>query len=177
MDPSPDKFPVREKASGMATKGGGDVDAFLKRTAAQEGSTITKLTREDLEDRYLRIYEDHLILKRHAHKQEERIKKMATKLIRLVNDKKKGAAGVPVSIKDVEAEEKIADLQDQLRDSEKTLAQLQEKNTILKQQAQAQAPKKTSSAIYEGVTSRIDTGVQPKQSSTSLTGEESFMLM
>ena len=126
MDPSPDKFPVRDKAqSKMSTKGGGggggggDIEAFLRRTAAQEGAAITRLTRDDLEDRYLRIYEDHLVLKRHAHKQEERMKKMATKLMRLVNDKKKGAlvgeAGVlPLQLKDVEAQEKVAELEEQV---------------------------------------------------------------
>ena len=73
MDPSPDKIPVRDKMTsskpgGGGGGGGGDVEAFLRRTAAQEGAAITRLTREDLEDRYLRIYEDHLVLKRHAHK-------------------------------------------------------------------------------------------------------------
>ena len=130
MDPSPDKVPVRERSSakmantaktGSGVGGGGDVEAFLRRTAAQEGAAITRLTREDLEDRYLRIYEDHLVLKRHAHKQEERMKKMATKLMRLVNDKKKGATGgasgvgaAPSHLKDVESQEKIAELEEQV---------------------------------------------------------------
>ena len=171
MDPSPDKVPVREKA-GMTTKAGsgGDVEAFLRRTAAQEGAAITRLTRDDLEDRYLRIYEDHLVLKRHAHKQEERMKKMATKLMRLVNDKKKGATGggsLPPQLKDVEAQEKIAELEEQVQDLERIIGQLQEKNALLKQQIQLPT-KKSASTIYDGVTSRIDTGVQPKPSATSL---------
>lgn len=138
MDPSPDKVPVRERSSvkmantaktGSGVGGGGDVEAFLRRTAAQEGAAITRLTREDLEDRYLRIYEDHLVLKRHAHKQEERMKKMATKLMRLVNDKKKGATGgasgvgsAPSHLKDVESQEKIAELEEQVIGSSNTFA-------------------------------------------------------
>ena len=174
MDPSPDKIPVRETPSKMTAKAGsGDVEAFLRRTAAQEGAAITRLSRDDLEDRYLRIYEDHLVLKRHAHKQEERMKKMATKLMRLVNDKKKGATGggggggLPPQLKDVESQEKIAELEEQVQDLERVVGQLQEKNALLKQQMQIPA-KKSASTIYDGVTSRIDTGVQQKQSATSV---------
>lgn len=42
---------------------------------AQERRAIAHLTREELEDKYLRIQEEMLILKKHARKQEEKIKK------------------------------------------------------------------------------------------------------
>lgn len=42
---------------------------------SSERQMIAKLSPEDLQDRYLRLYDDHLLLKQHAKKQEEKIKK------------------------------------------------------------------------------------------------------
>ena len=39
--------------------------------------------------RYLRLLEENTVLKKHACKQEDKIKKLATKLIRVVSDKKR----------------------------------------------------------------------------------------
>jgi protein fantom len=47
----------------------------MAKKATQERLTISKLTREDLEDRYLRVYDESIILKKHTRKQEDRIKK------------------------------------------------------------------------------------------------------
>ena len=41
----------------------------------QERAMVSKLSREDLEDQYLRTLEDINILKVHGRKQEEKIKK------------------------------------------------------------------------------------------------------
>ena len=45
--------------------------------------------RGELEDRYLRLLEENVVLKKHAVKQDEKIKKLATKLIRVMSDKKR----------------------------------------------------------------------------------------
>ncbi|TGZ75239.1 hypothetical protein CRM22_000489 [Opisthorchis felineus] len=52
---------------------------------------IGSWSRDTLEDQYQRLYDDFLTLKKHALKQEERIKKMATKLLRLAKDRKSNA--------------------------------------------------------------------------------------
>lgn len=36
---------------------------------------MAKLDRNDLEDRYLRMYEENILLKKHARKQEDKIKR------------------------------------------------------------------------------------------------------
>ena len=51
------------------------------------------MSREELEDRYLRLLEENVVLKKHACKQEDKIKKLATKLIRVVSDKKRMEVG------------------------------------------------------------------------------------
>ena len=63
-------------------------DAIARR-AAQERQMVSRWSWDDLEDKYLRMYEENLVLKKHARKQEDKIKRMATKLLRLVSDKKK----------------------------------------------------------------------------------------
>ncbi|XP_050167323.1 protein fantom [Myiozetetes cayanensis] len=36
---------------------------------------VQQIIREELEDRFLRIHDDHILLKQHANKQEEKIKR------------------------------------------------------------------------------------------------------
>ncbi len=50
-------------------------DDALSKRATQERLLISKLSREDLEDKYLKIYDENILLKKHARKQEDRIKK------------------------------------------------------------------------------------------------------
>ncbi|VDP81876.1 unnamed protein product [Echinostoma caproni] len=54
--------------------------------------SVGSWTRDQLEDQYLRLYDDFLTLKKHCCKQEDRIKQMATKILRLANDKKGSSA-------------------------------------------------------------------------------------
>jgi protein fantom len=58
------------------------------------------LTRDELGDKYLRMYEEFIVLKKHARTQEVRINRVATQLLRLVSGKKKlekeGKGGVSV---------------------------------------------------------------------------------
>ncbi|KAF8566898.1 hypothetical protein P879_04945 [Paragonimus westermani] len=73
----------------------------------QKGS-IGSWTRDQLEDQYLRLYDDYLTLKKHCCKQEERIKKMGTKLLRLASDKKGGGTD---AIGREDYEDRITDLE------------------------------------------------------------------
>lgn len=67
-----------------------------------------------------------------------------------------------------------------MQDLERVVSQLQEKNAVMKQQMQLPV-KKSASTVYDGVSSRIDTGVpkpttpfvQPKPSETSLSSKQS----
>ncbi|WAR12637.1 FTM-like protein, partial [Mya arenaria] len=105
----------------------------LEQRAAQQRRMVSKWDRGELEDKYLRMAEENLILKKHARKQEDKIKRMATKLLRLVNDKKK-TGDVEIShvpggkkIRDIEMEEKMAELQDKILNLEKNNHHLKEK--------------------------------------------------
>jgi hypothetical protein len=60
-------------------------DDYLTKKASQERLLISKLTREDLEDKYLKQYDENILLKKHARKQEDRIKKYVKHEITLIS--------------------------------------------------------------------------------------------
>nr|KAG5707913.1 hypothetical protein BaRGS_031644 [Batillaria attramentaria] len=124
---------------------------------------VAKWSRDELEDKYLRIHEENLLLKKHARKQEDKIKRMATKLLRLVNDKKKhDHQEIGKTAHDPAVEEKMLEMQEKLQNLEKVNAQLRDKLVLAKQQAQAVGSTKRV-APYPYVQSRINTGIPKHQ--------------
>ncbi|XP_032086615.1 protein fantom isoform X2 [Thamnophis elegans] len=122
---------------------------------------VSRIHREELEDRYLRLQEENILLKQHARKQEDKIKRMATKLIRLINDKKKAAeqiGGVPRRLgQDVEMEEVIEQLQEKVRDLEKQNEMIRNRLISTKQQLQLRGQRHTP---YNYVQARVNTGLK-----------------
>ncbi|XP_052231915.1 protein fantom-like isoform X2 [Dreissena polymorpha] len=134
----------------------------LEQKAAQQRRLVSKWERDVLEDKYLRMSEENIILKKHARKQEDKIKRMATKLLRLVNDKKKtvdgdiGTGPPAKKIRDIETEEKMAELHEKISRLEKQSHQYREKLELAKQQL-ASASKRPQQ--YPHAMSRINTGI------------------
>ncbi|XP_065520195.1 protein fantom isoform X2 [Lathamus discolor] len=121
---------------------------------------LSRISRKELEDRFLRVRDENILLKQHANKQEEKIKRMATKLIRLVNDKKRSeqVGGGPKRLgQAVELEEMIEDLQERVRELEKQNESLRSKLISAKQQLQIQGHRPYP---YSYVQSRINTGLK-----------------
>ncbi|XP_076328483.1 protein fantom-like isoform X3 [Tachypleus tridentatus] len=159
-DPDRELFPVKEvRPTSIPVPGLMDGDGGPnKRTTAQ-------LTRDEIEDKYLRLQDEHLILKKHARKQEDKIKRLATKLTRLVNDKKRLEQGVGRK-RDVETEEMVQDLQDKVRDLERQNSQFREKLLVAKQQIVSNVRRHMP---YRNVQARVDSGI-PKSGMISRTG-------
>ncbi|XP_008576482.1 PREDICTED: protein fantom isoform X2 [Galeopterus variegatus] len=119
---------------------------------------VSRVGREELEDRFLRLHDENILLKQHARKQEDKIKRMATKLIRLVNDKKRyeRVGGGPKRLgRDVEMEEMIERLQEKVHELERQNEVLKNRLISAKQQLQIQGSRQTP---YNYVHSRINTG-------------------
>ncbi|XP_063971772.1 protein fantom-like isoform X2 [Lytechinus pictus] len=162
---SVDDLPVRDT-------GGSRSDKVSEQKRSQQRRAVAKISREELEDQYLRLHDENLILKRHARKQEEKIKKMATKLLRLVQDNKKkdgdtGAGGTGARRKggrDIETEEMIEEQQQRIRDLEKNCEAYKKKLMVAKQQIATQSQRRTP---YNHVQSRINTGM-PKPPTDSV---------
>uniref|UniRef100_A0AAR2LIY2 C2 domain-containing protein n=1 Tax=Pygocentrus nattereri TaxID=42514 RepID=A0AAR2LIY2_PYGNA len=148
-DDSAGDIPVRDISLNLA--------GSLLSQNARARQAVAKVSREELEDRYLRLQEENLLLKQHAHKQEDKIKRMATKLIRLVKDRKRveqvSSACRVVGGRDVEMEEMIEELQEKVQELEKQNEGLKQRLLTAKQQLQTQSRRPTA---YSHIQSRIN---------------------
>ncbi|XP_027260683.1 protein fantom isoform X2 [Cricetulus griseus] len=129
---------------------------------------VSRVSREELEDRFLRLHDENILLKQHARKQEDKIKRMATKLIRLVNDKKRyeRVGGGPKRLgRDVEMEEMIEQLQEKVHELERQNEVLKNRLISAKQQLQIQGHRQT---LHSRVQARINTGRRKVSANTSL---------
>ncbi|XP_053811918.1 protein fantom-like isoform X3 [Vidua chalybeata] len=127
---------------------------------------ISRISREELEDRFLRLHDDHILLKQHANKQEKKIKRTTTKLMRLVNDKRKcdqAGSGPKQLGQALELEEMIEHLQEKVRELEKQNESLHNKLISTKQQLQIQGHRPCQ---YSSVQARVNTGLR-KESETA----------
>ncbi|XP_077137120.1 X-linked retinitis pigmentosa GTPase regulator-interacting protein 1 [Ranitomeya variabilis] len=123
---------------------------------------VSVISREELEDNFLRLHEENLLLKDYARRQEDKIKRMSTKLLRLTSDLgKQGEKKVPGARKDgrdLESEEIIEDLQDRVRDLERRNEALKHRLTTYKQRLQFQNG--CRHCPYNTVMARTDSGVR-----------------
>nr|XP_047931281.1 protein fantom isoform X5 [Anser cygnoides] len=151
-------LPVRDVGLTLVGIGGLQESSTTQNVKARQA--ISRISRKELEDKFFRLRDENILLKQHANKQEEKIKRMTTKLIRLVNDKKKSeqVGGGPKRLgQAVELEEMIERLQERVRELEKQNESLRSKLISTKQQLQIQGHRPNS---YNYVQPRINTGLK-----------------
>ncbi|XP_038609636.1 protein fantom [Tachyglossus aculeatus] len=159
-------LPVKDIGLNLSGIGGLQESSSVQKVKPRQA--VTRVSREELEDRFLRLHDENILLKQHAHKQEDKIKRMATKLIRLVNDKKKSepvGGGFKRPGRDVELEEMIEQLQEKARGLERQNEGLRNRLIATKQQLQVQGHRPTP---YNHVQSRINTGLRKLNESVGL---------
>ncbi|XP_037671805.1 protein fantom isoform X2 [Choloepus didactylus] len=157
-------LPVKD--IGLNLFGMGGLQETSTTRAMKSRQAVSRVSREELEDRFLRLHDENILLKQHACKQEEKIKRMATKLIRLVNDKKRyeQVGGGPKRLgRDVEMEEMIERLQEKVHELERQNEVLKNRLISAKQQLQIQGYRQTP---YNYVQSRINTGRRKTKENT-----------
>uniref|UniRef100_A0A8C7FBF4 RPGRIP1 like n=1 Tax=Oncorhynchus kisutch TaxID=8019 RepID=A0A8C7FBF4_ONCKI len=137
------------------------VGVGLSAQNARARQAILRVSREELEDRFLRLHEENLLLKQHTHKQEDKIKRMATKLVRLVKDRRRveqvAAGGVRPGSRDMELEEMMEELQEKVQELQMQNEGLKQRLLAAKQQLQTQSKRPTP---YGHVQSRVNTGLR-----------------
>ncbi|KAM7042858.1 protein fantom-like isoform 2-T3 [Acridotheres tristis] len=129
---------------------------------------VSRISREELEDRFLHLRDDHILLKQHANKQEEKIKRMTTKLIRLVNDKRKcdqAGCGSQRLGQALELEDVIEHLRERVRELEKQNESLRNKLISTKQQLQIQGHRP---CLYSSIQSRVNTGLKKESEAAGM---------
>uniref|UniRef100_A0A8C7FAK0 RPGRIP1 like n=1 Tax=Oncorhynchus kisutch TaxID=8019 RepID=A0A8C7FAK0_ONCKI len=143
------------------TKVGVGLSEMLVAQNARARQAILRVSREELEDRFLRLHEENLLLKQHTHKQEDKIKRMATKLVRLVKDRRRveqvAAGGVRPGSRDMELEEMMEELQEKVQELQMQNEGLKQRLLAAKQQLQTQSKRPTP---YGHVQSRVNTGLR-----------------
>ncbi|NXL55526.1 FTM protein, partial [Chordeiles acutipennis] len=151
-------LPVRDV--GLTPAGVRGLQESLTTQNVKARQAVSQISREELEDRFLRLRDENILLKQHANKQEEKIKRMATKLMRIINEKKRfeQVGGGPKRLgQAVELEETIEHLQDRVHELEKQNESLRSRLISTKQQLQMQGQRPCP---YRYVQPRINTGLK-----------------
>ncbi|XP_065916972.1 protein fantom-like isoform X2 [Dysidea avara] len=132
---------------------------------------VAQMERADLEDKQLKLMEENLLLKKHIQSQEEKMKRMATKLLKLAADDRRdvvatrpAAATGGHRLRDVETEEMIDNMQTKLQDLEQENSMLKNKVLVMKHQMEVTTRRPN---VYSHVGPRTDSGLVRKGKSTS----------
>ncbi|XP_014849464.1 PREDICTED: protein fantom [Poecilia mexicana] len=130
---------------------------------ALEKQNIGKMSRDELEDRYLRLLEETLQQKQQLHKQNDKIKKLGTKLMKLVKDRGRmermaTGAAAPTRFRDVEMEEMVEELQEKVRALQGEKEGLKQRLLVAKQQILNSYSRRQTQ--YEHVPSRVNSGLK-----------------
>lgn len=118
--------------------------------------------RDQLEDKFFRLKEEHLSLKRDAHLAEYQVKCLNTKLSRLINEKKALFGLDGRSPREVELEELVFDMNIKLEQLARENARLRDRQLVL--QAQLSSPRgfrpSSTGGAYAYVRAKVDTGLR-----------------
>ncbi|XP_054897053.1 protein fantom [Poeciliopsis prolifica] len=131
---------------------------------AREKQNIGKMSRDELEDRYLRLLEETQQQKQQLHKQNDKIKKLGTKLMKLVKDRGRmeqlaaGTAHAATRFRDVEMEEMVEELQEKVRALQGEKEGLKQRLLVAKQQILNSYSRRQTQ--YEHVPSRVNSGLK-----------------
>ncbi|XP_069384848.1 protein fantom [Paralichthys olivaceus] len=170
LDETAADVPVRDIAVNLSRLTAALQDPWVHQNARTR-QDISRVSREELEDRFLHLHDENLLLKEHNNKQEDKIKKLSTKLMKLVKDRgrmEQLAAGVaqPVSrVRDVEMEEMMEELQEKVRGLQAENEGLKQRLLVAKHQlinTQSRRP-----SPYRHVQSRVNTGLKKLPDDTS----------
>nr|XP_028557361.1 X-linked retinitis pigmentosa GTPase regulator-interacting protein 1 isoform X1 [Podarcis muralis] len=123
---------------------------------------INRVNRTELEDGFLRLHDENLLLKEFARKQEDRIKRMGTKLSRLSHERMQvdGRPGswIRSSGRNLDLEEDLEGTRERVRELERRNEGLRNRLLFYKQQLQLQSLGRYGPYGY--VSPRVDTGLR-----------------
>lgn len=124
---------------------------------------VAQMERADLEDKHLNLMEESLLLKKHIKSQEEKMKRMATKLLKLASedrrDMKQHNTKGGQRLRDAETEEMIENMQSKLVELEQENGMLKNKVLVMKHQMEVNSKRHT---IYSHVGPKTNTVTTPQ---------------
>ncbi|XP_054715408.1 protein fantom-like [Uloborus diversus] len=154
-DPERDVYPTKEMKE-LHSQGDFEIHVPDRHTFIEK-RTGPHITRSDLEDQFYKFKEENYQLKKAAKKQEDELKRLATKMTRLLREKKNmELINSPGHKRDLELEEMVEDLQDKVRQLEKTNSHLREKMLVAKQQVINQVRRPNP---YSHIPPKVNSGI------------------
>ncbi|KAK9516073.1 hypothetical protein VZT92_024034 [Zoarces viviparus] len=164
LDETAADVPVRDFTMNLTA----DSSTFQNARARQD---VSRVSRKELEDRFLRLNEETLVLKQHVNQQEDKIRKLGTKLMKLVKDRGRmeqlavGGGGGVSRLRDVEMEEMMEELQEKVRGLQAENEGLKRRLLLAKQQLLTSQSRRSSP--YNRVPSRVNSGLKKLRDDSS----------
>uniref|UniRef100_A0A7N5ZRL2 C2 domain-containing protein n=1 Tax=Anabas testudineus TaxID=64144 RepID=A0A7N5ZRL2_ANATE len=168
LDETAADVPVRDVTVNLSRLAADPQDLSVNQNARTR-QDISRVSREELEDRFLRVHDETLLLKRHIHKQDDKIKKLGTKLMRLVKDRGRmeqlaaGGTHTLSRVRDVEMEEMMEQLQEKVRGLQTENEGLKQRLLVAKQQLMNSQSRRSA---YGHVQSRVNSGLKKLRDDT-----------
>ncbi|XP_061532418.1 protein fantom isoform X2 [Phycodurus eques] len=160
LDDTATHEPVKDISNPIRiAQGTGSVFPFLSSEAHNVRLRVglSRVSRKELEDNFLQLHDDSLLLKQHIHQQEDKIRKLGTKLLRLVKDRRRmeqlAAGGMPPAPgrRDAEEEDLMDEFQEKVRALEADNERLKQRLFVAKRQ-QRPVSSATRSPLVRGQT-------------------------
>ncbi|XP_075770957.1 X-linked retinitis pigmentosa GTPase regulator-interacting protein 1 isoform X2 [Pelodiscus sinensis] len=142
------------KAQGLKTR--------MRASVAWTRQQVSQMSQAELEDGFLRLHDENLVLKEFACKQEDRIKRLGSKLLRLTHERAQGL-GKPGSRarwsgRELEREASLEELQERVWDLERRNEGLRSQLLFYRQQLLLQGCRRPGP--YSSIQARVDTGLR-----------------
>uniref|UniRef100_A0A1A8G3P5 RPGRIP1-like n=1 Tax=Nothobranchius korthausae TaxID=1143690 RepID=A0A1A8G3P5_9TELE len=169
LDETAADAPVRDVAIDASRLTAAPPDAFYQHTRTQRN--ISRVSREELEDQFLRLHEETLQLKQQIHNKDDKIKKLGTKLMRLVKDRGRmeqlvmGGAQPPPRLRDVEMEQMVEELQEKVRVLQAEKEGLKQSLLVAQQQLLSSSNQRPSP--YGHAAPRVNSGLRRLRDTSS----------
>nr|XP_042699750.1 X-linked retinitis pigmentosa GTPase regulator-interacting protein 1 [Chrysemys picta bellii] len=159
--PKPSVITAIQDVSAIArpTKARG-VKTRMREPVAWTRQHVSQMNRAELEDGFLRLHDENLVLKEFACKQEDRIKRLGTKLLRRTHERAQveGQLGARARWSGQDLEESLEELQERVWNLERRNEGLRSRLLSYKQQLQLHGCRRHWPYGY--VQPRVDTGLR-----------------
>ncbi|XP_050723275.1 protein fantom-like isoform X2 [Eriocheir sinensis] len=133
--------------------------ALPQQTAPEEMYWLRHMSQEELSEKLVNLRDDFYTLKKFSCRQEDKIKKLQTKLRKLISDKKKDEkGGRSFSIKEMEYQEALETQQQTVRDLRLKTQNLEKKLKLAN--IQLNSAKKNKPLLFRHVGPKVDSGLK-----------------
>ncbi|XP_049577997.1 protein fantom [Syngnathus scovelli] len=135
---------------------------------------VSRVSRKELEDNFLQLYDDSLLLKQHIHQQEDKIRKLGTKLLRLVKDRRRmeqlaRGVGAPTGPgrRDPEQEDLMDEFQEKVRALEADNEKLKQRLFVAQRQQKLAASSSSVRAAHLRIQMRAASAPRKRDDASS----------